>query len=84
MAADATSASMTLASMSLAQAAEALAWPAKGKVQSSQGMTATRAMSGANRGDQPRRCGAGTGPRAKPRARNGPDPRGAGRFSCRL
>ena len=49
MAADATSASMTLASMSLTQAAEALAWPAERGVQSSPGMTATRVMSGANR-----------------------------------
>jgi RNA polymerase sigma-70 factor (ECF subfamily) len=49
MAAEATSPSMTLASMSLAQATEALAWPADRKVQSSPGMTATRAMSGANR-----------------------------------
>jgi RNA polymerase sigma-70 factor, ECF subfamily len=49
MAADPTSASMTLSSMSLAQAAEALAWPTEGRVQSSPGMTATRTMSGANR-----------------------------------
>jgi RNA polymerase sigma-70 factor, ECF subfamily len=49
MAADATDASMTLTSMSLAQAAEALAWPAEGRVQSSPGMAASRAMSGANR-----------------------------------
>ena len=49
MAADATSASITLASMSLAQAADALAWPANGRVQSSAGMAATRAMGGANR-----------------------------------
>ncbi len=49
MAADASSASMTLASMSLAQAADALTWPANRRVQSSAGMTATRVMSGSNR-----------------------------------
>jgi RNA polymerase sigma-70 factor, ECF subfamily len=54
MAVDATSASLTLPSMSLAQAAEALAWPAGGRVQSSPGMAATRAMSGANRGGSSR------------------------------
>lgn len=49
MAADATSASMTLSSKSLAQAAQTLAWPAEVRVQSSPGMAASRVMSGANR-----------------------------------
>ena len=46
MAADATSVSMALPSMSLAQAVESLAWPAEGRVKSSPGMAATRAMRG--------------------------------------
>jgi RNA polymerase sigma-70 factor, ECF subfamily len=45
---------IAVASMSLAQAAEALAWPTEGRVQSSPGMTATRAMSGANREESSR------------------------------
>jgi len=45
---------IAVASMSLAQAAEALAWPTGGRVQSSPGMTATRAMSGANREESSR------------------------------
>jgi RNA polymerase sigma-70 factor, ECF subfamily len=51
MAADATSVSMALPSRSLAQAVESLAWPGAGKVKSSPGMAATRAMGGANRGE---------------------------------
>ena len=34
--------------------------------------------------NQPGGCDAGTGARAEPRARNGTDPRGAGRFPGRL
>jgi RNA polymerase sigma-70 factor (ECF subfamily) len=48
MAADASSISMALESMSLAQAVESLAWPA-GRVKSSPGMAATRALDGAKR-----------------------------------
>jgi RNA polymerase sigma-70 factor (ECF subfamily) len=49
MAADANSASLSVASMSLAQAAETLAWSGEGTVQSSPGMAATRAMGSAKR-----------------------------------
>jgi len=48
MAADATAVSMALDSMSLAQAVESLAWPG-GKVKSSPGMDATRAIGGTKR-----------------------------------
>jgi RNA polymerase sigma-70 factor, ECF subfamily len=51
MAADATSVSLALDSMSLSQAVESLAWPGGGRVKSSPGMAATRAMGGANRGE---------------------------------
>jgi len=50
MATDASGVSMT-SSMSLAQAAGILAWPAGRRVQSSPGMTAARAMGGASRED---------------------------------
>jgi RNA polymerase sigma-70 factor, ECF subfamily len=48
MAGDSVSASMTLTAASIAQAAESLGWPAAGRIQSSPGMAATRAV-GANR-----------------------------------
>jgi RNA polymerase sigma-70 factor (ECF subfamily) len=49
MASEAVSVSLPLRSMSVAQAAESLDWPAGRGIQSSSGMTATRAMGGANR-----------------------------------
>jgi len=49
MAADATSVSMAVSSMSLAQTVDSLAWPADGRVKSSLGMAATRAMDSARR-----------------------------------
>jgi len=68
MAADATSVSMALEPMSLAQAVESLAWPAQGRVKSSPGMVATRAMGSANR-DETSRQDAGRGQdRAQSRA----------------
>jgi RNA polymerase sigma-70 factor, ECF subfamily len=49
MASEAVSVSLPLRSMSVVQAAESLVWPAGRGIQSSSGMTATRAMGGANR-----------------------------------
>ncbi len=49
MATDSIGVSMTLRPMSLAQAASTLAWPAVGRVQSTPGVAATRAMGGASR-----------------------------------
>jgi RNA polymerase sigma-70 factor, ECF subfamily len=54
MAADATSVSMALSSMSLAQAVESLTWPAGGRVKSSPGMAATKTMGGAHRRESTR------------------------------
>ena len=49
MASDAVSASISLRSMSVAQAAQSLVWPAGGRIQSSPGMAVTRAIGGAKR-----------------------------------
>jgi RNA polymerase sigma-70 factor (ECF subfamily) len=49
MASDAVSASMTLRSMSVAQAAQSLVWPAERRIQSSPGMAVTRAIGDAKR-----------------------------------